>query len=80
MGIVVILNFDRRGVMNRAALCIKMLKILKSRDIVSTAELAELLKTNPRNIREFRKELEAAGYHIEEKRGRYGDTISMIEI
>ena len=72
MGIVVILNFDRRGVMNRAALCIKMLKILKSRDIVSTAELAELLKTNPRNIREFRKELEAAGYHIEEKKGRYG--------
>ncbi len=58
--------------MNRAAQCIKMLKILKSRDIVSTAALAELLNTNPRNIREYRKELEEAGYRIEEKRGRYG--------
>lgn len=58
--------------MNRAALCIRMLKILKSRDIVSSYELADLLHTNPRNIREFKKELEAAGYKIGEKRGRYG--------
>lgn len=63
---------SERLFMNRAAQCIKMLKILKSRDIVSTAALADLLETNPRNIREYRKELEAAGYHIEEKRGRYG--------
>lgn len=58
--------------MNRAAQCIKMLKILKARDIVSTNELAELLETNPRNIREYRKELQEAGYQIGERRGRYG--------
>lgn len=58
--------------MNRTALCIQMLMLLKSRDRISSKELAQMLNTNPRNIREFRKELEAAGYRIEEKRGRYG--------
>lgn len=58
--------------MNRSALCIKMLMILKARKIVSTNELAQELETNPRNIREFKKELITAGYNIVEKKGRYG--------
>lgn len=56
----------------RTGLCIKMLMILYTRDIVSIKELAEELDTNPRNIPEFRKELEAAGYPIETVSGRYG--------
>lgn len=58
--------------MNRAALCIRMLLILRSRSRISTKELAEQLETNPRNIREFRRELEQAGYTIQEIRGRSG--------
>ncbi len=60
------------GVMNRTALCIKMLQILSVRNIVSIAELAERLETNPRNIPEFKKELEVAGYAINSTAGRYG--------
>lgn len=49
-----------------------MLMILFTRDVVSIKELAEELETNPRNIPEYRKELEAAGYSIEAVSGRYG--------
>lgn len=59
-------------IMNRTAQCIKMLRLLKTRKQMTSKELAEELQTNPRNIREYRKELEAAGYTIVEKRGRYG--------
>ena len=55
--------------MFRTALCIKMLMIF---DVVSIKELSEELETNPRNIPEYRKELEAAGYPIETVSGRYG--------
>lgn len=58
--------------MYRTALCIKMLIKLKAENRVTTRELAEYLDTNPRNIREFRKELEHAGYKIQEIRGRNG--------
>ena len=58
--------------MNRTARCIRMLQILKSRESVCTAELAALLDTNPRNIREYRKELEEAGFQIETIRGAGG--------
>ena len=44
--------------MNRSSLCIKMLQILNAHDFVTTKELAERLETNPRNIIEFKKELE----------------------
>ncbi|MCF0105122.1 MAG: WYL domain-containing protein [Holdemanella sp.] len=60
------------GFMNRTALCIKMLNLLKSRGKMNTDELAEALDTNKRNIREFRKELEVAGFPIRETKGRYG--------
>lgn len=61
--------------MNRSALCIQMLMILKARGTrqpVSTALLAQALETNPRNIREFKKELVTAGFNIVEKKGPYG--------
>ncbi len=58
--------------MFRTALCMKMLMILYTRDIVSIKDLAEELDTNQRNIPEYRKELEAAGYIIETVSGRYG--------
>lgn len=58
--------------MFRSALCMKMLMILYTRNVVSIKELAEELDTNPRNIPEFRKELEAAGYFVETVSGRYG--------
>lgn len=58
--------------MNKTALCIKMLEVLYSRDLVTVSELAEILETNPRNIPEYRKELEYAGYMITVVPGRYG--------
>lgn len=58
--------------MNRSALCIKMLQILNAHDFVTTKELASRLETNPRNIIEFKKELETSGYMIESVKGRYG--------
>lgn len=67
-----LLRTKQEKIMNRTALCIQMLMLLKSRDRITSKELAEELQTNPRNIREFRKELETAGYHVSEKRGRYG--------
>lgn len=58
--------------MNRTALCIQMLELLKAHGQLSASQLANMLDTNPRNIREFRKELETSGYVIHEVRGRYG--------
>ena len=60
--------------MNRTAKCIEMLMYLSEDTEVykKTAEVADYLQTNPRNIREFKKELECAGFIIEEKKGRYG--------
>lgn len=59
--------------MNRSALVIKMLQILYGRNTpISKAKLASELETNPRNIAEFKKELEIAGYTIESTTGKYG--------
>lgn len=41
--------------MNRTALCIRMLALLKVRGRMRIDEIAEALETNPRNVREFRK-------------------------
>ena len=60
------------AILFKTALCIKMLMILFTRDVVSIKELSDELDTNPRNIPEYRKELEAAGYLIETVSGRYG--------
>jgi len=49
-----------------------MLNYLNSRSVVSKEELARALDTNERNIIEYRKELESAGYHINSIHGKYG--------
>ena len=51
--------------MGKTANCIMMLQILNVRDIVKISELSEMLETNPRNIIEYRKELEEIGYYID---------------
>lgn len=58
--------------MNRSADCIRMLLLLKARGFMTRKELADELHTNIRNIPEYRKELEEAGYVIETTSGRYG--------
>lgn len=58
--------------MNRSALVIKMLNYLKANDVVSRDEIASYLETNKRNISEFKKELEVAGYVIESITGKDG--------
>lgn len=58
--------------MNRSSLCIKMLQILSAHEFMTTKDLAERLETNPRNVIEYKKELETAGYLIESVKGRYG--------
>ena len=58
--------------MNRTALCIRMLELLSTKRIYKISELAELLDTNPRNIIEYKKELEIAGYYVESISGKYG--------
>lgn len=66
--------------MNRAGLCIKMLNLLKARGKMNTAQLAQALETNPRNIRELKKELIIAGYNIQDVRGRYGGYYLMDQV
>lgn len=61
--------------MNRTNLCIRMLQLLKARGKMNTAQLASELEVNPRNIREFKKELVLAGYNVEEVKGRCGGYI-----
>lgn len=61
--------------MNRTNLCIRMLQLLKARGKLNTTQLATELEVNPRNIREFKKELVLAGYNVEEVKGRYGGYI-----
>lgn len=58
--------------MNRSAYCIKMLVLLKARGFLTREELARLLACNVRNIPNYRKELEIAGYEIAITRGKYG--------
>lgn len=62
--------------MNRTSLCIRMLLILKAnatkQSPINSKELAQDLEVNPRNIREYKRELITAGYNIQEIKGRYG--------
>lgn len=58
--------------MGKTARCIKIIQILSSRDLVNTKELADVLDTNPRNIKEYIKELEECGYKIYSITGKYG--------
>ena len=63
--------------MKRCAACIRMLQLLRSRGFMTREELARELDTNVRNILEYRKELEEAGYVIEGTTGKY---LSLIHI
>lgn len=58
--------------MKKAAACIRMLQLLKSRGFMTREQLAKELETNIRNIIEYRKELEQLGYTIESSTGKYG--------
>lgn len=62
--------------MGKAAMCIRMLQILNTGRLYKVKELASLLETNPRNIIEYKKELDSisseAGFYIETVPGRYG--------
>ncbi|MEG0094217.1 MAG: WYL domain-containing protein [Erysipelotrichaceae bacterium] len=58
--------------MNRTAQCLKMLQLLKSKGVLTRHQLADYLQTNVRNIGEYRKELEVAGYYIDIIPGRFG--------
>jgi predicted DNA-binding transcriptional regulator YafY len=53
-----------------------MLLILKAnatkQNPINSKELAQALEVNPRNIREYKRELITAGYNIQEIKGRYG--------
>lgn len=61
--------------MSRSANCIKMLTILKGTNlnrVVSREELARRLNCNIRNISEYKKELQDAGYYIGSVSGKDG--------
>lgn len=59
--------------MGKTSASIKLIQILSSRgDYISTNELADLLETNPRNIKEYIKEIEECGYVVESLKGVYG--------
>lgn len=58
--------------MNKTVNCIEMLQLLSSGRSYKTKELAEFLDTNPRNIPEYKKELEECGYRFESMSGKYG--------
>lgn len=49
-----------------------MLQLLFARGVLRRDELAELLQCKQRNISEYRKELEEAGFEIESTSGKYG--------
>lgn len=58
--------------MNRTSKSIKMLMLLSERGKMNCKELAQALDTNPRNIREFKKELVNAGFLVKYTIGYYG--------
>lgn len=59
-------------------MCIRMLQILNTGRIYKVSELADLLETNPRNVIEYKKELDevaaeyGSGFYIDTIPGRYG--------
>ena len=56
----------------KTAKCIRMLEYLSSGRICKISEIARFVGTNPRNVIEYRKELEEVGYWIENISGRNG--------
>ena len=58
--------------MGKTSLCIQMLELLNTGRVYKVSELSEILETNSRNIIEYKKELEEAGYYITSVSGKYG--------
>jgi predicted DNA-binding transcriptional regulator YafY len=58
--------------MHRTSNVIKMLQFLKARGISKKEEIADYLGVNVRNISEYRKELEEAGYKVTSIPGKEG--------
>lgn len=58
--------------MGKTSICIKMLELLNTGRIFKVSELAYILETTSRNIIEYKRELEEAGYYIDSIPGRYG--------
>lgn len=58
--------------MGKTSMCIKMLELLNTGRVFKAIELANILETNVRNIIEYKKELEEAGYYITSIPGKYG--------
>ncbi|MGN1277162.1 MAG: hypothetical protein ACI4UK_09260 [Floccifex sp.] len=58
--------------MSHCAKCIKMLLLLSENGKMNSAQLANELQTNTRNIREYRKDLEECGFVFRSKSGSKG--------
>lgn len=58
--------------MGKTAMCIKMLELLNTGRVYQISDLADILETNKRNIIEYKRELEEAGYTIISTTGKYG--------
>lgn len=58
--------------MSKISQAIRLLIYLQDGNVKTAKELAELLETNPRNIREYIKELRNAGYDIDSFKGKSG--------
>jgi predicted DNA-binding transcriptional regulator YafY len=58
--------------MSKTENCLKMLQILNRHQLMKISEMAAELETSPRNVIEYRKELELIGYDIKSVSGRYG--------
>lgn len=58
--------------MGKGAKCIEMLQLLRARGLMTREDLAQHLQINVRNLSEYRKEVENAGYSIESETGKYG--------
>ena len=58
--------------MNRTALAIQMLQLLKTNGQMKKDQIASQLEINVRNVIELKKELETAGYYIESHNGKNG--------
>ena len=58
--------------MSKTSICIQMLELLNTGRVFKAQELADILETNVRNVIEYKKELELAGYYITSIPGKYG--------
>ena len=58
---------------NKTAATIKLIQVLSARgEFISTSELADMIDTNPRNVKEYIKEIEVCGYRVDSLAGVYG--------